>query len=609
MKRKFLSITLTFFLCLSLVSVFPTSLAASEDDAVSWMNSWEGKQVREYGGECVALFDQYITDVFGMDWLPYRVGSAYQLYDKTYPTGWTKIPAGSINGNYRVGDILVWGTGYSRNGHVGIIYSVDGSSVKTLEQHKVWNKVCYYEAKIWDLYSPNTLRGLIRPNFGGISHSIIGRGYTTKGTEVTALQTMLNTVNDAGLEADGFFGVKTEAAVKAYQDKKGLSADGIVGEKTWAALEADYKAATEPSPQETPRPRVGYGFTTRGDDVKDMQIMLNKVNNAALEEDGYFGNASQSALMAYQASKGLDADGICGPLTWAALEADYQAAQVQPADHTHDLVRAPAQAPTCTVDGNKDYWVCSDCGKVFSDADGNTETTTEAMTVQALGHDYRDGICIRCGEEDPSYVPSAVDPDPSGEPDPASGPDSGPNTDPGTEPGPEVSALNPFRDVAESAYYCDAVLWAFYADPQITDGISEDLFGPGQTVTRGQAMAFLWRAMGKPAPRNAYCPFYDITTGDYYYDAVLWATQNGVTLGTSETTFSPGDTLSTRHIATFLYRTLNPGRDGWNDEAEAWARSSDPQKGGLPFGVDIAISDGTPCPRADVVTFLYRALG
>ncbi len=83
-------------------------------------------------------------------------------------------------------------------------------------------------------------------------------------------------------------------------------------------------------------------------------------------------------------------------------------------------------------------------------------------------------------------------------------------------------------------------------------------------------------------------------------------------MGTDATHFSPSKTLSTHHIVTFLYRALNPGQGGpnggWDGEAEAWARQNDPKNTGLPFGVNIAIKDEVPCPRADVVTFLYEAL-
>ena len=166
-----------------------------------------------------------------------------------------------------------------------------------------------------------------------------------------------------------------------------------------------------------------------------------------------------------------------------------------------------------------------------------------------------------------------------------------------------IAQPNPFVDIDESDSYYDAVLWAYYADPQITNGIDATHFGPNQTVTRGQCVAFLWRAMGCPEPSNTYNPFKDVPTSQYYYKPVLWAVENGITKGTSTTAFSPNATLSTQHIITFLYRTKNPGEDGWNGEAKSWAADVNDK----PFGVDITVDNNTPCPRANVVQFLQKA--
>ena len=164
---------------------------------------------------------------------------------------------------------------------------------------------------------------------------------------------------------------------------------------------------------------------------------------------------------------------------------------------------------------------------------------------------------------------------------------------------------NPFVDVLESDSFYDAVLWAYYAEPQVTNGMDPTHFGPSLTVTRGQCAAFLWRAMGCPEPKSTNNPFVDVPADQYYYKPVLWAVENGITKGVDATHFNPDDTLSTQHIVTFLYRTLNPGQDGWDGAAAAWAGQS---YGGRPFGVAIAVDNVTPCPRWCVVQFLYQAL-
>ena len=162
---------------------------------------------------------------------------------------------------------------------------------------------------------------------------------------------------------------------------------------------------------------------------------------------------------------------------------------------------------------------------------------------------------------------------------------------------------NPFVDVFESDRFYDAVLWAYYAEPQVTNGIDATHFDPSGTVTRDQAVTFLWRAMGCPEPKTAKSPFQDVTPEKYYYKAVLWAAEKGITIGTDETHFTPDQTCSTAHVFTFLYRTLGIGADGWYADAETWAG-----KAGLLEGLDIRVAPGVDCPRADVVTFLYRML-
>ena len=161
-----------------------------------------------------------------------------------------------------------------------------------------------------------------------------------------------------------------------------------------------------------------------------------------------------------------------------------------------------------------------------------------------------------------------------------------------------------FIDVPDSAYYSDAVDWA--VRNAITDGTSPITFSPFETVTRGQAVTFLWRAAGKPAPRSTLCPFSDVRSADYYYQAVLWALEQGITNGTSSTTFSPGVTLTRGHIVTFQWRAAgrpeNTGASLWYADAQAWA-----EKAELLEGTAVPYTPEGDCPRADVVTYLYRA--
>ena len=163
-----------------------------------------------------------------------------------------------------------------------------------------------------------------------------------------------------------------------------------------------------------------------------------------------------------------------------------------------------------------------------------------------------------------------------------------------------------FSDVSPSAYYYDAVEWAFKKG--VTTGKTDSLFAPFDGCTRGNVVTFLWRAMGKPAPASRVNPFSDVAAGSYYYDSVLWAVENGVTQGTSASTFSPGQSCTKGHIVTFLYRTMGePGKTGtgaYYSDAVRWGESQ-----GMFAGTGAAFSASDNCSRADAVTYLYRAVG
>ena len=111
---------------------------------------------------------------------------------------------------------------------------------------------------------------------------------------------------------------------------------------------------------------------------------------------------------------------------------------------------------------------------------------------------------------------------------------------------------NPFIDVPAGSYYEDAVVWA--VEKGITSGTSAVTFDPNGNCTRAQAVTFLWRAAGSPAPKTKVMPFTDVPSGSYYYDAVLWAMEQGITKGTSDTAFSPNASCTRAQIVTFLWR-------------------------------------------------------
>ena len=171
---------------------------------------------------------------------------------------------------------------------------------------------------------------------------------------------------------------------------------------------------------------------------------------------------------------------------------------------------------------------------------------------------------------------------------------------------------SPFDDVSADAYYNQAVQWA--QEKGITDGISSNLFGPKQPCTRSQIVTFLWRAAGSPEPKSTAAGMTDVVPGSYYAKAVAWAIENGITTGTAEGTFSPDATCTRAQAVTFLARAQNAkatGKTAFSDvpsdsyfaDAVAWAQAN-----GVTTGTsETTFSPDSDCTRAQIVTFLYRA--
>ncbi len=169
-----------------------------------------------------------------------------------------------------------------------------------------------------------------------------------------------------------------------------------------------------------------------------------------------------------------------------------------------------------------------------------------------------------------------------------------------------------FIDVTYGSYYYDAVQWAL--ENGITTGTSESTFSPEEGCTRGQTVTFLWRAAGSPAPESGENPFADVAEDAYYYDAVEWAVENGITTGTSESTFSPEETCTRAQVVTFLWRAAGSPQadsvsqfsdlsgDAYYYDAVEWAVEN-----GITNGTgESTFSPDDACTRAQIVTFLYR---
>ena len=258
----------------------------------------------------------------------------------------------------------------------------------------------------------------------------------------------------------------------------------------------------------------------------------------------------------------------------------------------HDVELKNAKAATCTEAGYTGDEVCKVCG----------ETVKQGEPIPALGHSWsewevtkhateeEDGamqrVCSVCGAVESGVIPRL-------------------------EPKPTA---NPFTDVYEDQYYYAPVLWAVNHTPQITNGTSANTFSPDATCTRDQIVTFLWRAMGCPEPTSTNNPFVDVKPGDYFYKPVLWAVEKGITNGMDLTHFGPTVPCSRAHVVTFLWRahekpaagTSNPFVDvsagQYYTDAVLWAVSKNITNGmdATHFGPD------APCQRGQIVTFLYR---
>lgn len=229
--------------------------------------------------------------------------------------------------------------------------------------------------------------------------------------------------------------------------------------------------------------------------------------------------------------------------------------------------KSAAVTPTCTTPGYTEY-SCS-CGR-----------SIRQDYIGAYGHSYVGGVCERCGKAQPK-----------GE---------------------------PFSDVYRSGshkYYYDAIIWA--VDTGVTNGTSQGKFSPDKSCTRAQVVTFLWRAAGCPQPETNECAFTDVKQGEYYYTAMLWAVENKMTSGMSETSFGPNLTCTRAQFVTFLYRfegnpiviaSANPFKDvkpgDYFYAPVMWASEN-----GVTSGVGSGcFAPNSACTRAQVVTFIYRAL-
>ena len=234
--------------------------------------------------------------------------------------------------------------------------------------------------------------------------------------------------------------------------------------------------------------------------------------------------------------------------------------------HGETEVRDAVEA-TCTTDGYTGDTYCTVCNEKIADGE----------VIPALGHEYFDGECVRCREKQP--------------------------------------AQNPFVDVPEGIYFYDPVMWA--VESGITNGVDATHFGPDVACTRAQVVAFLWRAAGSPEPESTENPFVDVPEDIFYHKAVLWALENGITKGIDATHFGSDLECTRAYVVTFLYRAMGKPEvtlteSVFKDVADPDIYYYEPVMWAVENGITKGVSDtrfgvAEICSRAQIVTFLYRA--
>ena len=298
-------------------------------------------------------------------------------------------------------------------------------------------------------------------------------------------------------------------------------------------------------------------------------------------------------------------------------------------EHVHKYLETITKQPSCTENGIRTY-TCNSCEDSYTEeipAIGHTwnggeitksttctengvktytcETCKETKTeeIKATGHSFTDYIYNYDAQVGKDGTETATCDNGCG------------TTDTRAKSGTALQQPTPtinFTDVDANQYYAQPVQWA--VTKGITDGIGDNKFAPDMTCTRGQIVTFLWRAKGKPEPTSNNNPFDDVFESDYYYKAVLWAVEQGITTGTSATTFSPNAGCTRAQVATFLWRAegkpsssvSNPFYDVNTSEyygtAVLWAVEKNITKGTS----ETTFSPEATCTRGQIVTFLYR---
>ena len=654
MKKRILNLLLAFFLIAAIVSgaAMPVS-ALTQSNVESWMNARIGKSLDydgSYGAQCVDVFNYYLHDLFGIS-NPigmYPVQYAYQIYDYNAPAGWSKLGPG----NYQVGDIVIWNKGNgSTTGHVGIVYSVNGGVVQIFQQRYNGSE----KVTVNTIHYTNLIRGVFRPplqsetiNYANIS---LGKYFIRNNGTGTYL-----CISESG---NGSNVMVWNRGSNTYEFEMELLSAGtgyrISPTCSDKLLNVDSNAVANGNNVNIFRDGNNSTQWWRFQPVNGGYVIRNVQNSSvclSIDSNGYNVYVTTYTGAANQIWS-LEPTTIA--VTGVSLNRSDMTLEVG-RSATLQAVVAPNNATNKAVtwsSNNTATAVVDSTGKVTAVAPGSAVITvrtadgskTASCTVKVPASSFSDiavtGVSLNRSdmtlEVGRSATLQAVVA-PNNATNKAVTWSSNNTATAVVDSTGKVTAVAPgsavitvrtadgsktasctvkvpassFSDVPAGTWYSDAVSWA--VGNGITNGMSNNLFKPDDPCTRGQVITLLWRTFGKPEPNLAQNPFSDISPTDYYYKAVLWGVENGITDGTGNGRFSPNINCTRAHVVTFLWRTegkpIISGAPSFSDvPAGTWYSDA------VSWAVVNGITDGTGngrfspnlnCTRAQTVTFLYR---
>ena len=498
MKKRLIAGLLCLCMLFSLIPAFTLSASAvTFSQVVSWMDSKKGKTLDydgQFGGQCVDLFNYYLRDVWGISnpISAYPVGSAYQIFNYNAPSGWQKI---SGAGNYRVGDVVIWNqSASSSNGHVGIVYSVNGSSVTICQQN--YNKMQYVTMQ--PIHSTGTIRGVFRPP---LQNDPAPQPTTVKASKIVS---WIDSKLGKALDFDGNYGAQGPDLFNYYMKELW----GVSNPISAYPISSSYQYFDYNVPS-------GWQKITGAGNYRVGDIVIwNKVDGYS---NGYIGIVysvnGNSVTVCYQNYNGKQ---------YVALDTLQNTGSIRGVFRPPVDMDLPDPPPFRFDDVKNEkafyfdavYWAYEANPQITNGIDANHFAPNQSCTRgQVVTFLWRAAKC----------------------------------------PEPKTSTTK-FTDVKSTAFYAKAVAWA--VENGITKGISNTRFSPNSTCTRAQIVTFLWRYKNSPAPKSLKTGFTDVDTTAYYIMAVAWAVENNITSGITKTSFAPNDVCTRGQVVTFLYRTV-----------------------------------------------------